>query len=345
MGRNQNCRKLATVSVGWAAPAAGVTMLVLLFIHPGFHTLELTAIHDALFEASEKLPPDRRYEVRNVGAKAGTLHSSSGVGVLVEHGIADMPGPADTLLVVGTYGIPETASEAVLAWLRQQASDTRRYGSVCTGAFILGEAGLLDGHVATTHWQYSDTLAKRCPEAQIEPDRIFIRDGRVITSAGSSAAIDLILSLIEEDHGRDLAHWVARRLVVYLKRPGGQSQFSVQLAAQSARRSPIERVQEAVRDNPGGEFDLPKLASLAAMSPRNFSRVFREEAGMSPADFVELTRVEAARVLLEDSEMSIQEVAWRCGFGTLSTIRRAFLRRLALTPSDYRDRFRSAGKG
>jgi transcriptional regulator GlxA family with amidase domain len=320
-------------------------MLVLLFIHPNLHTLELTAIRDALFEASQQLPPDRRYDVRTVGAEAGILRSCSGLGVLIEHSIVDAPSPADTLIVVGTYEIPEPASEAVLAWLRQQASDARRYGSVCTGAFLLGATGLLDGRHATTHWQYTDTLAKRYPKAQVEPDRIFIRDGPLITSAGSSAALDLTLALIEEDHGRDLALWVARRLVVYLKRPGGQSQFSVQLTAQSARRSPIERVQQAIRDNPGGAFDLPKLASLAAMSLRNFSRVFREEAGMSPADFVELTRVEVARVLLEDSDMSVQEVARRSGFGTVSTIRRAFLRRLALTPSDYRDRFRSAGKG
>jgi transcriptional regulator GlxA family with amidase domain len=183
------------------------------------------------------------------------------------------------------------------------------------------------------------------PWAQVDPNRIFTRDGPLITSAGSSAALDLTLALIEEDHGRDLALWVARRLVVYLKRPGGQSQFSVQLTTQSARRSPIERVQQAIRDDPGGQFELSKLASLAAMSPRNFSRVFRGEVGMSPSDFVELTRVEVARLLLEDSDMPIQEVARRSGFGTVSTIRRAMLRQLALTPSEYRDRFRSASKG
>jgi transcriptional regulator GlxA family with amidase domain len=316
---------------------------VLLFIHPGLHMLELTGIRDALFEANQRLPPERQYDTRIVAAEPGVMRSGSGLCVLTDHGIADAPGPADTLIVVGTHEIPEPAPEPVLTWLRQQAAAARRHGSVCTGAFLLGAAGLLDGRHATTHWQYAEALASRYPAARIEPDRIFVRDGSLITSAGSSAAIDLTLALIEEDHGRALALWVARRLVVFLKRPGGQSQFSVQLAAQVAQRTPIERAQQAVRDNPAGGFDLVELAQIAAMSPRNFSRVFRQETGISPADFVEMTRMEVARGLLEDSGMSIQEVARRSGFGNAGAARRVFLRRLGLTPSEYRERFRSAG--
>jgi transcriptional regulator GlxA family with amidase domain len=320
-------------------------MLVFLFVHPGVHSLELTGIREALFEANQRLPLDRQYEVRTVAAEAGVVLSASGLRFSIEHGIADAPGTADTLIVIGTFGIPEPAPAPVLAWLRQQAAGARRYGAVCTGAFLLCAAGLLAGRHATTHWQYTDALAARCPDARIDPDRIFIREGPLFTSAGSSAAIDLALSLVEEDHGRALALWVARRLVIFLKRPGGQSQFSAQLAAQAADGSPIERVQQAVRENPGGSFGLEDLARLARMSPRNFSRVFRRETGMSPADFVEVTRIEIARGLLEERDIPVQEVARRSGFSTAEAARRAFLRRLGLTPSEYRERFRSAGQG
>jgi transcriptional regulator GlxA family with amidase domain len=318
-------------------------MQVLLFVHPGLHMLELTGIRDALFEANQRLPPERQYDTRIVAAEPGVVRSGSGLSVLIDHGIADAAGPADTLIAVGTHEIPEPATETVLTWLRQQAAVARRHGSACTGAFLLGAAGLLDGRRATTHWQYAEALALRYPAARIEPDRIFVRDGSLITSAGSSAAIDLTLALIEEDHGRALALWVARRLVVFLKRPGGQSQFSVQLAVQVAQRTPIERAQQAVRDDPASGFGLVKLAQIAAMSPRNFSRVFRQETGISPADFVEMTRMEVARGLLEDSAMSIKDVARRSGFGNAEATRRVFLRRLGLTPSEYRERFRSAG--
>jgi transcriptional regulator GlxA family with amidase domain len=248
----------------------------------------------------------------------------------------------DTLLVAGT---PDFAVADGLvdfqSWLRRRAPTVRRYGSVCTGAFFLGAAGLLDGRHVTTHWAHAAELAARYPGANVEPDRIYVQDGPLYTSAGVTAGIDLALMLIEEDHGRELALTVARRLVMFLKRPGGQSQFSAHLAAQIATESRIQGVQHWILDNLTADMALATLAARAAMSVRNFTRVFQSETGNSPADFVELARVDAARRLLEESEMPLQRVASRCGFGTADTMRRAFLRRIGTGPQDYRSRFRS----
>jgi transcriptional regulator GlxA family with amidase domain len=211
---------------------------------------------------------------------------------------------------------------------------------VCTGAFFLGAAGLLDGMNATTHWQHAAELAERFSAANVAPDQIYIQDGPLYTSAGVTAGIDLALKLIEDDHGRDLALTVARRLVVFLKRPGGQSQFSAHLAAQIADEGKIRSVQHWILDHLSQDLTLDSLASRAAMSVRNFTRVFQSETATTPADFVEMARVDAARRLLEESETPLQRVASRCGFGSPDTMRRAFLRRIGAGPSDYRDRFR-----
>ena len=317
-------------------------MRVVLYLPPGIHAIELAGIRDALFEANQCAPPGRQYCVEMVALRKGLLDCASGVQVLVDGNMDDARPVTDTFIVVGTYGIPATQGEQALAWIRQTASQARRYGAVCTGTFILGEAGLIDGHRVTTHWQYATELADRYSTAQVDRDRIFVRDGPLFTSAGSSAAIDLALSLIEEDFGRDLALWVARRLVVFLKRPGGQSQFSVHLSAGAAARSPIERVQQFIRDNPQKALTLTEIAQHAAMSPRNFSRIFRRETGISPAAYMELSRVENARRLLEESTLPVQQVLYQSGFGSPVAGRRAFQKRLGLTPSEYRERFRSS---
>ena len=318
-------------------------MRVVLFLPPGIHAIELAGIRDALFEANQRSPPERQYEVETVALRKGPLDCASGMQVLVDRTMDDARSAADTFIVVGTYGIPKSQNEQTQAWMRQMASQARRYGAVCTGAFLLGEAGLINGHRVTTHWQYAAELADRYPSAEVDRDRIFVRDGPLFTSAGSSAAIDLALSLIEEDLGRELALWVARRLVVFLKRPGGQSQFSVHLAAGAGALSPIESVQQFIRDNPQKALTLTEIARHAAMSPRNFSRVFRRETGMTPAAYVELSRVENARHLLEESKLPVQQVLLRSGFGSPVVGRRAFQKRLGLTPSEYRERFRSSG--
>jgi transcriptional regulator GlxA family with amidase domain len=229
--------------------------------------------------------------------------------------------------------------------LREQSLQSRRYGSTCTGAFLLAHAGLLAGRRATTHWQYADRLAADFPDILVEPDRIFVRDGPVFSSAGVTAAIDLAFSLIEEDHGRALALWVARRLVVFLKRPGGQSQFSATLTAQAATTSPIDRIRLHILESPRAKLSLEALAEVAGVSPRHLSRLFRAELGMNPVAYVELTRVDIARRLLEDSAAPIKAIAHTAGFGSTTTFRRAFLRRLGVTPLQYRLRFQTTGSG
>jgi transcriptional regulator GlxA family with amidase domain len=261
---------------------------------------------------------------------------------LVAHGsIFEDEGPIDTLLVAGTPDYAQSFAESALpAWLRRQAPRSRRHGSVCTGPFFLGTAGLLDGLNVTTHWQHAAELAERFPAAKVASDQIFVQDGSLWTSAGVTAGIDLALKLIEDDHGRDVALSVARRLVVFLKRPGGQSQFSAHLAAQVATEGRIQAVQHWILDHLPLDLTVKTLASRAAMSVRNFTRTFQQEAGMTPADFVEMARVDSARRLLEDTDKPLQRVASSCGFANPDTMRRAFLRRIGTGPSEYRERFR-----
>jgi transcriptional regulator GlxA family with amidase domain len=211
--------------------------------------------------------------------------------------------------------------------------------SVCTGAFLLAEAGVLDGRRATTHWSECATLADRYPQIAVEPDPIYVRDGKVYTSAGVTAGMDLALGLIEEDHGAQVALRTARSLVLFVRRPGGQSQFSAQLTAAPARREPLRDVQAHIAEHPAADLSVPALAARAHMSERNFARAFRAETGMTPAAYVEAARVERARRELETTDLPVQAVAAQCGFGTVETMRRAFARRLGVNPAAYRARF------
>jgi transcriptional regulator GlxA family with amidase domain len=281
------------------------------------------------------------YRVEVVAPAAGVVRARSGLTLWADRALKDVRGPLDTLVVAGGEGTPAVmADAAVLAAVRRLAPKCTRVASVCSGAFVLAAAGLLDGRRATTHWGWCDTLADAFPTVTVEPDRIFVRDGNVWTSAGVTAGIDLALAMVEEDLGREVALAVARRLVVFLKRPGGQSQFSAQLAGQLAERQPLGELQAWVADHLDDDLSVERLAERAAMSTRNFSRTFRREVGATPARFVERARVEGARRLLEESTASVDEVATRCGFGTAETMRRTFLRSLHVTPTDYRQRFR-----
>jgi transcriptional regulator GlxA family with amidase domain len=229
-----------------------------------------------------------------------------------------------------------------VATVRATAARARRVASVCTGTFLLAEAGLLHGKQVTTHWGRCRRLQRRYPDLTVDPDPIFVRDGDVYTSAGVTAGIDLCLALVEADHGRERALWVARQLVVFLKRPGGQAQFSSHLSAQLAERDAVAEVQTWVADHLDEDLSVARLAERAAMSPRHFARVFRAETGVTPARYVERARVEQARTRLEESNQGIEEIAYACGFGTAETMRRAFLRALRVGPSEYRQRFRAA---
>jgi transcriptional regulator GlxA family with amidase domain len=287
-------------------------MLIAFFIPPGGHTLEFAGPGDVFVEANRQLGR-ALYDISYLSEEERPLSCLSGLRVLPDRTIYDRDEPIDTLLVTGPRDPPGSVSPALVEWLRRRVPSTRRYGAVCTGAFLLGAAGLLDHRRVTTHWEYAPALAAAFPSATVEPDHIFVRDGAMFTSAGVSAGIDLALALVEEDLGHDLALAVARWLVVFLKRPGGQSQFSIELATQAATGSPIQHVQQWLRDNAAARPSVRQLAERAGMGERTFARAFRRETGMTPADYLEAVRVDMARRRLEQSNLPLQRVAALCG--------------------------------
>ena len=317
---------------------------VVIFAPADVHALEIACVMDVFNEANTQAGSTTLYTMTLVAERRDTIQCASGLRIVPDLSIDDPVPDEDTLIVAGSYGLPSTPSDAVTAWLRQRSSSARRYGAVCTGAFLVGAAGLIDGRKVTTHWSYADELRTRFPLSRVDPDRIFIRDGPLFTSAGVTACIDLTLALIEEDHGRDLAVSVARHMVMYLKRPGGQSQYSVPLAAQAMARSPIARAQSWILDHPEEQLSLSAIAGYVAMSPRNFSRVFRSETGLSPAAYVEQVRMDKARRLLEETTLPLDQVAKQSGLGTAASARRIFLRRLGISLRQYRDRFKLSAK-
>jgi transcriptional regulator GlxA family with amidase domain len=252
-------------------------------------------------------------------------------------------GGFDVLLVAGGPELPYAAPDPQLTeWLRLAPWRASLYGSICTGAFALGHAGLLDGHRVTTHWQVAQKLAARFPAAIVEPDLIYVRDGRLVTSAGVTAGIDLALALVGQRHGPGVAVAVAKRLVVVAQRQGGQSQFSPYLTAPADPASPIARIQDHVMANIGGRHTLASLAAVVGMSARNLARHFVQETGITPHEFVERARIDAARMLLEGSDRPLKAVAYDCGFGTADRMRIVFHERLGVTPAQYRASFRQA---
>jgi transcriptional regulator GlxA family with amidase domain len=268
--------------------------------------------------------------------------TNSGLRITAHKTFREVGGKIDTLLIAGGSAIEhDEIGIEVVRWLRKIAGRIRRVGSVCTGAMLLARAGLLDGRHATTHWNWCDLLIKRCPRAKVDPDPIFVRDGNVYTSAGVTAGMDLALALVEEDYGSQLALQVARNLVLYLRRPGGQSQFSAALSMQLTDRKPLRELEAWVLDNLDKPLTVPMLAERVSMSPRNFARVFSKEMKTTPAKFVERLRVEAARRRLEESQNSMETIAGECGFGNVNSMRNVFQRTLKIPPGHYRRHFRS----
>jgi transcriptional regulator GlxA family with amidase domain len=268
--------------------------------------------------------------------------TNCGLRITAHKTFREVRGKIDTLLIAGGTAIEhDQIGIEVVRWLRKIAGQIRRIGSVCTGAMLLARAGLLDGRHATTHWNWCELLTKRCPRADVDPNPIFIRDGNVYTSAGVTAGMDLALALVEEDHGSRLALQVARNLVLYLRRPGGQSQFSAALSMQLTDRKPLRELESWVLDNLNKPLNVPVLAQRVAMSPRNFARVFTKEMKTTPAKFVERLRVEAARRRLEESQNSMETIAGECGFGNVNSMRNVFQRALKIAPGQYRRHFRS----
>jgi transcriptional regulator GlxA family with amidase domain len=312
------------------------TVLVVLF--DGVQSLDVTGPLEVF--AGAELHTPGTYRIATASLDGTPVRTSSGLTLVPDHSLAGAPAP-HTLLVPGGHGTRNPAPE-IVAWLRAHGPRATRLVSVCTGAALLAEAGLLDGRRATTHWAYCATLARRHPAVEVDPDPIFVRDGHIATSAGVTSGIDLALALVEEDIGREAALTIARHLVVFLRRPGNQAQFSAQLAAQTAQREPLREVQQWITEHPGDDLSVERLASRARLSPRHFARAFQAETGTTPGRYVDRVRLEHARRLLEDTADGVEEISRACGYGTSEAMRRAFVKALGTSPAEYRRRFRPA---
>lgn len=300
--------------------------------------LDVFALANDIYEQNGGAEPLYRIEIA-AKAKDDVIVTSAGIRLLADKAWCDCSG-MDTLLVPGGP-VAEHAPEELVNWLHLTAPGVRRVGSICTGAFILARAGLLDDRRATTHWSRTEQLRRFYPQIIVDEDAIHTRDGSIYTSAGITAGIDLALALLEEDYGRELALNVARMMVLYFKRPGGQSQFSTSLLAQFGEGGTLAPTLQWIRDNFRSSLDNETLAAHAAMSLRNFARVFKREVGTTPAQFIERIRLEAAVKLLEETSQSMETIARECGFQSGEHLRITFARRFGITPGQYRDRFRS----
>jgi len=319
---------------------------IAILVYPGVQSLDFAGPLEVFAGAQRLIEQtgrgERGYEVRLLSVDGKPLQTSSGLTVTPHASLANAPEAIDTLIVAGGYGRKRaTADREVLEWIAARSATVRRTASVCTGAFLLAAAGVLNGRRATTHWASAAELAASYPQVDVDPEPIFTRDGPIWTSAGVTAGMDLALALVEEDLDRDAALTIARHLVLFLRRPGNQSQFSATLAAQEPQREPLREVQRRVVEDVAGEHSIEAMAAHACMSPRHFARAFRAETGVTPARYVERVRLEAARRRLEDTAEPIASIATACGFGTAETMRRVFLRALEVGPAEYRRRFQS----
>ncbi|WP_242625024.1 GlxA family transcriptional regulator [Krasilnikovia cinnamomea] len=315
--------------------------------YAGCQALDVTGPVEVLDTANRLLgDPESGYQIEFVSPAAPLVRTCSGVVIAAEPLDAGQ-GPIDTLLVPGGWSLHDTLEDRdLVSWIGRAAGRSRRVTSVCGGSFLLAEAGLLGGRRATTHWAYTEDLARRYPDVTVESDSIFVWDGHYVTSAGVSTGIDMTLALVEEDHGAAFTLELARFLVLFFRRHGGESQVSSILDAQLADSSPIRGAQEWIIDNLDRPVSVSQIAAHANMSARNFARVFRREVGMTPGQYVERMRIAHARKLLETTDLPIRQVARRCGFHAPETFFRRFGRALEITPSEYRHRFQSiSGSG
>jgi transcriptional regulator GlxA family with amidase domain len=312
------------------------TVLAVLF--DGVQSLDVTGPVE-VFAGAEKHTPGT-YRIRTATLDGAPVRTSSGLTLVPDESLTDVPAP-HTLLVPGGQGT-RAPDPRLTDWLREHGPRAERLVSVCTGAILLARAGLLDGRRATTHWAYCDKLSRDHPAVEVDPDPIYVRDGHVSTSAGVTSGIDLALALVEEDLGREVALAIARHLVVFLRRPGNQAQFSAQLAAQTAQREPLREVQQWISEHPGADLSVEALAARASLSPRHFARAFQAETGMTPGRYVDRVRLEHARRLLEETSDGVEEISRASGYGTPEAMRRAFVRTLGTAPAEYRRRFRPA---
>jgi transcriptional regulator GlxA family with amidase domain len=320
---------------------------IAILLYPGVQSLDVTGPLEVFSAAAQVLAArgeqDPGYEVVTIARSPEAVACSSGLRLLPDRALPRAGERVDTLIVPGGRGREQALADQTLTrWLARSAGRCRRVAGVCTGSFLLAAAGLLDGRRATTHWAFAAKLAREYPGVEVDADPIFIRDGRIWTSAGVTAGMDLALAMVEQDLDRGVALLVARHLVLFLRRPGNQSQFSATLQAPEPRSQPLREVLRLVLEEVAGDHSVEAMAERAHMSPRNFARAFRAQTGTTPGRFVETVRLEAARRWLEETGEPIQTVALACGFGTAETMRRSFLRALDVGPAEYRRRFSSA---
>ncbi|MDF3845657.1 GlxA family transcriptional regulator [Pseudomonas citronellolis] len=314
---------------------------VAIVIHDGVQALDVAGPMDVFHEANAYLAGEDHYETVLVANDYNLLRASNRMQLRADLTFAEATGTFDILLVAGGPSLPDTPSDPnLIEWVSKVPNHASTYGSICTGVFTLGDAGLIDQRRVTTHWQNVPKLAARFPKAYVEPDAIYVCDDRLVTSAGVTAGIDLALSLVGRDHGQDIALIVAKRLVVMAQRQGGQSQFSPYLTAPANPTSPVAHIQAHVMTHIGERHSLQSLADLVGMSARNLARYFVQETGITPHEFVQRARIDAARMMLEASNHPLKTIAYDCGFGTVDRMRIVFGERLGITPAQYRASFR-----
>jgi transcriptional regulator GlxA family with amidase domain len=323
---------------------------VVIVVIPGATPLEFIGPMEYLGEANFMLDHSDRsdlgYDIEMVTTRPGIVYERKGLKIVVDRSYRQLRGKIDTLIFQPIdYDERCLQDKHFISWVGRIATRVRRVATVCIGTYILAEAGVLDGRRATTHWSAVEDFARRYPRVNLEADPIYVKDGNVYTSAGASSGLDLTLALIEEDFGSELALRVAQGMVMYLKRPGNQAQFSVHMSQRSPEDQKLQQLQSYIAENLHRDLNVESLADRVGMSARNFARVFGREVGMTPGRFIERSRLERARQLLEQSDLSISQISTRCGYGTTEGMRLAFDRNLSVVPRDYRRRFSSSKAG
>ncbi|BBP74146.1 AraC family transcriptional regulator [Pseudomonas gingeri NCPPB 3146 = LMG 5327] len=317
-----------------------MTRTVAVVVFSGVQSLDVTGPMDVFAEANRFLLPDAQYHLEVIGVERGWVPCSNGLAIQAHRHFSEALASYDLLLCAGGPSLPgQDFGEEFHAWLRAASGRAGFFGSICNGAFMLARAGLLEGRTVTTHWNDSQALAALCPTTRVEADRLYVQDEKLFTSAGVTAGIDLSLYLLSRDQGAEVALNVAKRLVVFTQRSGGQSQFSPYLTPYAEASSPVAQVQQYVLAHLTGDLSIAELAKATNMSARNFSRVFVRETRVTPAEFVESARVDAARVMLESGNSPLKTVAYECGFRDAHHMRSVFQRRLGVTPQQFRQHF------
>ncbi|MBC3272841.1 MULTISPECIES: GlxA family transcriptional regulator [Pseudomonas] len=312
---------------------------VAMVLFPDFLMLDMAGPLEVFSVANRYLKPEWHYQLTTLGTERGPLRASNGVQVQADLHIDDAAARYDLLLVPGGPGAYNQRFPPLFAWLKGAVPRAERFGSICTGAFILGHAGLIDGYRVTTHWNYTERLIKAFPQATVATDQIYVEDRNLITSGGVTAGIDLALAVVARDHGKKIAQDVAKVLLVVMKRQGGQAQFSPLMAAVSPQETAITRVQNYVLEHLDEAFTVERMAGLANMSARHFARLFIRDINMTPMAFLQNARVDCARNLLETSDLPLKTVAYKSGFGSVRHMRSLFAEKLGLTPAQYREQF------